>query len=757
MSGQKEDPLAIYQIVMAKIEKVLETLEGGSTDSEIIEYQNEAKNKLHSLYRTLGDTLQSLEKNSEWDVFTIAFYGETNAGKSTLIEILRILLKEKSKLRERETYAMALNDYKQLEFKINDLERTINSIDNYNANQMREHKGILENFISRKNDLENSFEEMESRVYELNYEILHKVVFRLGDFIKSIFKKLYEQNELDNVIVEMTDLEVQIDNLEKDILKKREEIDEINLIYQSDKKIRTDKVKRLNQTLAEVERILITNSDADIVGDGRSDYTQKVNDYRFEIGSQKFSILDLPGIEGNEKSVQNEIDSAVQKAHVVFYISSNSNPPQKGDDESAGTIAKIRDHLKKQSEVYFVYNKRVKNPRQLSKTLISEGESESLNVVDHVMQDILDEQYIQHLSLSGYPALVSIGNYWGTGFEKSQKKFIEKFISLEAILNYSKVDSFANWMTKHLVDNIRYKIEKSNLRKVVVSLNETSSNLNEISESFTLLEQKLKSTLNDASKKLEKLEEEFYRDLLKSMDGAINTFKNSLRKKVYSDIDQVINNDQFSKILKDRTEEEVKLLIEEYEKRVQNNAEDFETDVSDVVEKYMRYVDELLVSYSDSVNFNFEFNPKINIKKNIKIAEVTSTLIGQIVGIVITFMYVTNPIGWVILALSVIGFIFSTSKTVFEFINSDYRKSQQKKSTNENIEAVANKLRESLEEEVNKTVIPVNNTVKKIKKEIKKSVNQVEVMAQVFEEVGDELKIIAANIEHGREHIYGDN
>lgn len=37
--------------------------------------------------------LNLLNKNAEWDKFTVAFFGETNAGKSTIIESLRIIFK----------------------------------------------------------------------------------------------------------------------------------------------------------------------------------------------------------------------------------------------------------------------------------------------------------------------------------------------------------------------------------------------------------------------------------------------------------------------------------------------------------------------------------------------------------------------------------------------------------------------------------------------------------------------------------------
>jgi hypothetical protein len=41
--------------------------------------------------------LEFLEVNAEWEKFTMAFFGETNAGKSTIIESLRILFNESSR------------------------------------------------------------------------------------------------------------------------------------------------------------------------------------------------------------------------------------------------------------------------------------------------------------------------------------------------------------------------------------------------------------------------------------------------------------------------------------------------------------------------------------------------------------------------------------------------------------------------------------------------------------------------------------
>lgn len=53
--------------------------------------------KLDEMQQKFSSELEELERNVEWHTFTIAFFGETNAGKSTIIESLRILFDEESR------------------------------------------------------------------------------------------------------------------------------------------------------------------------------------------------------------------------------------------------------------------------------------------------------------------------------------------------------------------------------------------------------------------------------------------------------------------------------------------------------------------------------------------------------------------------------------------------------------------------------------------------------------------------------------
>src|SRR5690606_12643807 len=49
------------------------------------------------IQKRFSDEITLLEDNAEWDKFTIAFFGETNAGKSTIIESLRIMFNEEAR------------------------------------------------------------------------------------------------------------------------------------------------------------------------------------------------------------------------------------------------------------------------------------------------------------------------------------------------------------------------------------------------------------------------------------------------------------------------------------------------------------------------------------------------------------------------------------------------------------------------------------------------------------------------------------
>ena len=89
----------IYDNIAKKVSAILASLDVETEDEDVASAQKNAKEILKILKDEINEEYSALSKNAEWDRFTIAFYGETNAGKSTIIETLRLLLNEETKMR----------------------------------------------------------------------------------------------------------------------------------------------------------------------------------------------------------------------------------------------------------------------------------------------------------------------------------------------------------------------------------------------------------------------------------------------------------------------------------------------------------------------------------------------------------------------------------------------------------------------------------------------------------------------------------
>lgn len=92
---------------------------------------------INELKDDIKKSIRELEDNSDWNRFQIAFFGETNAGKSTIIETLRILFNESTKKEQRIFFKKKLEELgfnnidklKEVELKINDVYKQIESIE----------------------------------------------------------------------------------------------------------------------------------------------------------------------------------------------------------------------------------------------------------------------------------------------------------------------------------------------------------------------------------------------------------------------------------------------------------------------------------------------------------------------------------------------------------------------------------------------------------------------------------------------------
>ncbi|WP_240729226.1 GTPase [Helicobacter pylori] len=283
--------------------------------------------------------LESLKNNEEWENFTIAFYGETGAGKSTLIECLRLFFKERSKMNEQEC-----------------------------------------------------------------------------------FKRLYsEKND-----------------------------------------------RGSGHALLGLERL----QDGAIIGDGRSDFTLETKSYTLKHGNKTFTLLDVPGIEGDEKKVIEQISNATQKAHAIFYVTKKPTPPQKGEERKEGTIEKIQKQLDSQTEVWAIFNKPINNPRAFKDGLIDGSEKENLRDLNKKMKSILGKHYEGHQIVSAQMAFYGLSSALipKSDFYKNKQKFLDFFKTEELLLYKCRFQQLEEFITETLIENSRAKIIESNCNKALKTI-----------------------------------------------------------------------------------------------------------------------------------------------------------------------------------------------------------------------------------------------------------------------------------------------
>ena len=80
------NPQNIYRDVELKIDSILQEFEKTSKENIVNHEFGKAIQILTPHAEKLKAEIHSLEDQAEWNTFVMAFYGETNAGKSTIIE-----------------------------------------------------------------------------------------------------------------------------------------------------------------------------------------------------------------------------------------------------------------------------------------------------------------------------------------------------------------------------------------------------------------------------------------------------------------------------------------------------------------------------------------------------------------------------------------------------------------------------------------------------------------------------------------------
>ncbi|GHP53410.1 hypothetical protein VN1192_02500 [Helicobacter pylori] len=556
------------------LQKIFENTDGAN--ERLRAFNQEALKVFKNLESESLKELESLKNNEEWEKFTIAFYGETGVGKSTLIECLRLFFREPGKMDQQERF-----------------KRLYANMKNYRGS---EH--------------------------------------------------------------------------------------------------------------AELEKL----QDGAIIGDGRSDFTLETKSYTLKYNNQSFVLLDVPGIEGDEKKVKQQISNATKKAHAIFYVTKTPAPPQKGEEGKEGTIEKIQKQLDSQTEVYTLFNKPINSPRALKDGLIDENEKESLKILNEKMKNILGKHY------EGYKAVSAQAAFYGlssallpeTDFYKNKQKFLAIF-KVEELLLKSQFKQLGGFIAGELLENSRKKIMESNRNKAVKVIEKLQKAIvTKIDRRIDPTIKELRDKLPETYSNLDRSRDKFVSNLNNSVSKEIERFKSDLSEKMYAHIDKGIENKECEEIYENEREQRTEKLRENIERCFNECEEQFSKDTKEDIEQFKERIKDSLVMLNH-INLDSGFDINFNIHSGIDKIGLFSSIGG------LALLLATPVLGEIVLVAGLVLGAIGIAKSVWSWSSSDYKKSQQRKEVDKNLDKVCGMIEERVRNQIEDAKKVISEKVESLK------------------------------------------
>ncbi len=489
--------------------------------------------------------------------------------------------------------------------------------------------------------------------------------------------------------------------------------------------------------------------DGAIIGDGRSDFTLKTESYTLKHNNQSFVLLDVPWIEGDEKKVKQQISNATKKAHAIFYVTKTPAPPQKGEERKGRTIEKIQNQLDSQTEVYTLFNKPINNPRALKDELIDENEKESLKILNEKMKAILGKHYEGHQIVSTQAAFYGLSSALlpETDFYKNKQKFLEIFKAEELLLK-SQFKQLGKFIAGTLLENSRKKIIESNCNKALKVIEKLQKAITTtIDRQINPTIKEIKDAQLEARSNLDRSRYKFVSNLNNSVFKKIERFKSDLREKMYAHIDRDIEDDECKRKFEVEFQQGMGKLGENIKKRFEKDEQQFRKDLQEDIKQFEERIKNSLVmlnrTHTDSgfdPNFNTHSAFDFNIDTDSGIDGLG--LLGSMVGLGFGIFNFWNPVGWASIGLGLVG----VGKSVWNFFDSDYKKSQQRKEVDKNLDEVCEKIEEKMRNQIEDAKKGICEKVESLKVRLNDSVVCYERMKEGLIKAGEGLWQIDNNI-----------
>lgn len=681
----------IYKIIKNKINEINSEISLPQIiNKEVVENIHNSSNQIKDILDRLQYEISNLESHSEWEYYTISFIGETNAGKSTIIEALRIKYAEEEKKKLYDKNQELLLEENNLLKKIQEEEEVFNinkeSIINTKTKE-------LEIYLQKAEESKKSF------------------LFKIRKFVQ---KKYEPYNNLVSAL-------------------KREIESNSNRKFGDLEWVILDKV-RLNEIKNQIEY------DGEIIGTGRLDYTQTSKTFFIKVNNELVKIIDVPGIEGNEVNYEEEIKKAVSKSHCVFYITSSTKTLE------SGTLLKVKKYIKDQADIYAIINMRLNSYKDeyynLSFEEIYKNKLESIGSISQQLRDELKDNFIDVVSINGHWGFLSLSKYLQKEGEK-QKLLSDKFKLLnvfqdESVIyvksNFEKLDE----VIFETINQKESKIRKTNILKINTLIEKLIRDLQDNLDLY--LNVQFLTDIKEEATIAKKDVNFIFNDFLRDMKGVRIRVLNDFKRKAYESIDSFVQNNKideniYSVTIRRILNEQSSLLQENIGSSIKDSTEKVNKQISKNLSKFLDRLDtmsEMNISFSKpNLNLDFDFF-KSDLSRlggalfSVGGLAIAGFSIGAAFGTAIPIPIIGTISGAVV--GTVVGAVVGLIKNIFQFFQStEKKKSKILIKINEQLNEQSNEIDKKLELEF----INISEIIKK--KAIDENLILIDGLVQMYE------------------------
>ncbi len=249
----------------------------------------------------------------------------------------------------------------------------------------------------------------------------------------------------------------------------------------------------------------------------------------------------------------------------------------------------------------------------------------------------------------------------------------------------------------------------------------------------------IRDKLPETYSNLDRSRDKFVSNLNSSVSKEIERFKSDLSEKMYAYIDRGIEDDECKRKFEYELQQGMKELDRTIEGLVKKCEEQFRKDIKEDIEQFEERIKDSLVMLNH-INLDSGFDPNFNIHSGIDKLDLFSSIGGLILLLAVPVL------GEFALAAGIVLGAIGIVRSVWGWFSSDYKKSQQRKEVDKNLDEVCGIIEEKMRNQIEDAKKGIFEKVESLKAGLNDSVVCYECMREGLIKAGEGLWQISNNI-----------